>query len=142
MHAQGHYMNTLRRAVSNHVTTYAGCQLECQCPEWRARAWCSMGLLMWLALSGTLRHESQPRSHAPTASNQTPSFTMSDQPSTRRFLLRWESVSLVLLFLKAVAKYSQTITTTLTSLLWRNAHASRSVPPHTHRSSSSSPLPQ
>ena len=58
---------------------------------------------------------------------------MSDPPSTRR-LLGWQSVSLVLLFLKAVAKYSQTIAAALTGLLWRNVHASRSARPHTHRS--------
>ncbi|KAG8215483.1 hypothetical protein J3R82DRAFT_9114 [Butyriboletus roseoflavus] len=51
---------------------------------------------------------------------------MSDHPPSR-----WRSVSLVLLFLKAVAKYSQTITTTLTSLLWHNAYASRTTPPLT-----------
>ncbi|KAH0834111.1 hypothetical protein J3R83DRAFT_11399 [Lanmaoa asiatica] len=71
----------------------------------------------------------------PLASDRTvSSFTMSDQPQARRFWLGWESVSLVLLFLKAVAKYGQTITTTLSSLLWNNAYASRSVRPHTHRS--------
>lgn len=43
--------------------------------------------------------------------------------SLRILSLGWKSVSLVLLVLKAIAKYSQTITTTI----WRSAYASRSV---------------
>ena len=75
-----------------------------------------------------------------TTSNRTVpslSLAMSDQAPTRRFLLGWQGVSLVLLFLKAVAKYSQTIAATLTDVLWRSAYASRSTPPITHISSSS-----
>lgn len=62
---------------------------------------------------------------------------MSDQAPARRFLSGWKSVSLVLLFLKAIAQYGQTITTTLTSLFWRSAYASRSVRPPAHTPSPS-----
>ena len=56
---------------------------------------------------------------------------MSDTPR-RRFLLGWDSVSLVLLFLKAIAKYTQTITTTLWTYASRSdqrIHPPQDMPP-------------
>jgi hypothetical protein len=81
--------------------------------------------------------ESQPAGNHVKPNCSSLSSTMSDQAPARRFLLGWPSVSLVLLFLKAVVKYSQTIAATLTGVLWRSAYASRSVRPRTQTSCSS-----